>query len=193
MSIKNYFEKKKQLKEEKERLLNELKNQAKQNVLSWYKAYGDKYEPAGVGFIMPDKYEIETVTSSYRHDQAAGNLFYKYYNKNMSFEAEKYDMPWYMMMPKKYNTVAFHLVSPYNMGEILMFLPEQINEYQISILKKIGEEVAEYNKDSKLKVKFNSCIDPEIDTKTEFNNIDEMLEHFYGKEINEGSEYNAKI
>ena len=142
---------------------------------------------------MPDKYEIETVTSSYRHDQAAGNLFYKYYNKNMSFEAEKLKMPWYIMLPKKYSTVAFHLVSPYNMNQVLMFLPEKINEYQISVLKQIGKEVEEYNKDKKLKVKFNASIDPEIDDKTEFDNIDEMIEHFYGKEKEEGSDINVTL
>ena len=193
MSIKSFIEKRKLLKEEKERLLKELEEQSKQSVLSWYKAYGERYEPAGVGFIMPNKYEIATVTSSYRHDQAAGDLFYKYYNKNMSFEAEILNMPWYMMLPKKYNTIAFHLVSPYNMNEILMFLPEKINEYQINILNQIGKEVDEYNKTSKVKVHFNACIDPNIDAKTEFNNIDEMIEYFYDIEKKEGSGNNVTL
>ena len=182
MSIKDFIEKKQKLKEEEERLIKELEQKSKQSVFSWYKLYEKKYASAGVGFIMPDKYEIETTQTSYRHDYAASELFLRYYNKNLSYEAERSGLTWYMMMPKVYNTIAFHLVSPYNMNEILMFLPEEINDYQINILKQIGKEVEEYNKEAPLKIHFNACIDPEIDEKTEFENIDEMIEHFYGKE-----------
>lgn len=168
---------KKNIEEQKEKQ-QQSKDESTHNVCSWYEVYGNNYKSAGVGFIMPDNYEIYTSLNSYRHDQAAEILFSKYYGKNIHSEAQDKGLQsWTNLLPQYYDAISFLLVSPYNMDIILLFLPEKINEYQKRILYKIDEEIKTYNASSNIKIKF--YVGANGYDGREYNDVAEMLDSLY--------------
>lgn len=194
MSLRDYLEEKRNQLQEKKKEEMLLQEQANYNVYSWYKLYGKNPKACAVGFIMQDKFEICTSTSSYRHDSAAQVLFSKYYNKDLQKEELDEDIPWFNLLPKYYNIICFELVSPlYNTAapDILIFLPDKINEFQIEMLHKIQNEIDYYNENIKVKVKYHAGYKKNED---DFDRIDDMLDAYYKLDrISERSEYYGKI
>ena len=194
MNLKEYLKSNKIKLEEKKRKKQELEKQANYNVYSWYQLYQNNSKACGVGFIMQDNFEIYTSTSTYRHDSAAQALFEKYYNKNLQVEEQEEDIPWFNLLPKYYNIVCFELVSPlYNTAgsDILIFLPDKINEFQKEMLYKIQNEMDYYNENIKLKVKYHAGYKSDED---DFDRIDDILDRYYNLDRkSERSEYHGKI
>ena len=191
--LKEYYNNQKIKLEEKKKQKEELKEQANYNVYSWYKFYGNNSNACGVGFIMPNEFEIYTSTSTYRHDAAAQNLFYKYYNLDLSKEESEEKIPWFNLLPKYYNIICFELVSPYSSAgpNMLIFLPDKINEFQKEMLYKIQNEMDYYNETIKLKVKYHAGYKNDED---DFDRIDDILDRYYNLDRkNERSEYHGKI
>ena len=191
--LKNYYYEKKEQYEEKKKKEEELENQARYNVYSWYKLYENNSRAAGVGFIMPETMEIYTSKSSYKHDSAAQVLFSRHYNKDLSVEEKDEDIPWFNLIPKYYNTICFELVSPYSPAgpNMVIFLPDKINEFQKEMLYKIQNEMDYYNESIKLKVKYHAGYK---DDEADFDRIDDILDRYYNiDKINERSEYHGKI
>lgn len=194
MNLKEMYENRKKKLEEIKKQKDEMMEKANYNVYDWYQFYGSNPEAAGVGFIMPDNFEISTSTSSYRHDAAAQSLFPKYYNKNLEQEEIEKGMPWFMILPKYYNTICIELVSPYSSAgpDMLIFLPDEINDFQKEMLFKLQNEIDYYSENIKLKVKYRAGLTSKPESENEFDRIDEIIDTFYNKEI-ERSEQNAKI
>ena len=194
MNLKEMYENRKKKLEEIKKQKDEMMEKANYNVYDWYQFYGSNPEAAGVGFIMPDNFEISTSTSSYRHDAAAQLLFPKYYNKNLEQEEIEKGMPWFMILPKYYNTICIELVSPYSSAgpDMLIFLPDEINDFQKEMLFKLQNEIDYYSENIKLKVKYRAGLTSKPESENEFDRIDEIIDTFYNKEI-ERSEQNAKI
>ena len=194
MNMKDFLKEKKQLIQEKKKEKEELQEQANYNVYSWYQLYKNNSRACAVGFIMPDNYEIHTSTSTYRHDSAAQFLFAKYFSKDLQKEEIEEDITWFNLLPKYYNTICFELVSPlYNTAgsDILIFLPDKINEFQKEILYKIQNEMDFYNENIKVKVKYHAGFKKNED---DFERIDDMLDAYYKLDrINERSEYYGKL
>ena len=199
MSLKEKYETFKKDLEKKKQEKDELIKQANYNIYSWYKLYEKNPRACGVGFIMPEDFEIYTSTTTYRHDSAAQMLFFKHYNKDLIKEEQDEDIPWFNLLPKYYNIICFELVSPtYNTAgsDILIFLPDKINQFQKEMLYKIQNEMDYYNNELeknnvKLKVKYHAGYKNDED---DFERIDDMLDRYYNMDrLSERSEYHGKI
>lgn len=191
--LKDYYNTKKIELEEKKKENEKLKSQADYNVYSWYKLYEKNPNACGVGFIMPETMEIHTSTSSYRHDSAARSLFSKYYEKDLEQEEKDEEIPWFNLLPKYYNTICFELVSPYSSAgpNMLIFLPDKINEFQKEMLYKIQNEMDYYNESITLKVKYHAGYKNDED---DFDRIEDILDRYYKLDKkDERSEYHGKI
>ena len=194
MNLKEIYENRKKKLEELKKQKEELLEKANYNVYDWYQVYGNNPKAAGVGFIMPDNFEISTSTTSYRHDAAAQSLFFKYYNKDLQEEEIEKKISWFMILPKYYNTICIELVSPYSSAgpDMLIFLPDEINDFQREMLFKLQNEIDYYSESIKLKVKYRAGLTSNPETEDEFDRIEEIIDTFYKNEI-ERSEQNAKI
>jgi len=195
MGLKDLYLNKKRQLEEKKLKQKELEEKAKYDVEAWYEAYGDNFEAAGLAFVMPDKYEILTDKSSYKHTAAARVLFSKYYDKDLDQEEKTNDLGWISLFPEKYNTICVEFFSIYKSQTVFISMPDEINDFQMQKLYDIENEIKKFNEKEKNNLKilnYRAVKASDYESEDEFDTIDDMLNAFYNKE-NERSEQHGKV
>ena len=145
---------------------------AKIDETAWLKLYfGKSFKDTGVVLITPVRYGFETTNSSYRFDAAVERLFAEFFKRDLVQEVSTTDIPWKILIPKVYNTITIEL-DALNM-DISMYLPGNINEFQINQLKNFQDKVNAYKENG---IPYKIKIGGRTDT---IQSIDELLEKYY--------------
>ena len=167
MGIKDYIS---ELKKKRLELM-ELKRKENINRLNYdvYQFYKDSLKLSNatngmVIIITPENEHREIAIGSDSHRQIAQDMFDRMDVNHIDFS--NVDGDFGDVIPKEYNSIFIRMASIMN-GPTIIYLPDNLNEFQLDRLKLFNEDIKRFNKDNK--EEFKVCF--------EYHNKEKDIEH----------------